>query len=205
MSLACAIVGHFWHSPLATSELEKAQVQLGLLCHKLVQDCPSCYLGVTRTTTDGSHRFTGWSPKCEESQCASVVYCCWLHCSYTFFNGRYHTDVWCCITDSINDTSGLKDLLRAKNGRLDVLRDVFACLLDDKFGDVFADAELGVTNIVDVHGFFVEFVAVDGEWSSNTVYFERDLGWTGPRPGGLVLLHTVTWPQLQCLYHQCLP
>lgn len=39
LSKARAIVGHFRRSPLATSELEKAQVQLGLPCHKLLQDC----------------------------------------------------------------------------------------------------------------------------------------------------------------------
>jgi len=39
LSKARAIVGHFRRSPLATTELKKAQNQLNVPEHKLLQDC----------------------------------------------------------------------------------------------------------------------------------------------------------------------
>jgi len=39
LSKARSIVGHFRHSPLATTQLDKAQTQLNLPHHKLIQDC----------------------------------------------------------------------------------------------------------------------------------------------------------------------
>jgi len=44
---------------------------------------------------------------------------------------------------------GLKDLLRSTTGGLDVLRDVFVRLVDERFGDGFADPELCAATVVD--------------------------------------------------------
>jgi len=44
---------------------------------------------------------------------------------------------------------GLKDILRSTTGGLDVLRDVFVRLLEDRFGDVFADPELCAATVID--------------------------------------------------------
>jgi len=41
MAKARSIVGHFRRSPLATTQLERAQQQLDLPRHKLLQDCPT--------------------------------------------------------------------------------------------------------------------------------------------------------------------
>ena len=41
LTKARSIVGHFRRSPLATTQLEKAQQQLSLPPHKLLQDCPT--------------------------------------------------------------------------------------------------------------------------------------------------------------------
>jgi len=44
---------------------------------------------------------------------------------------------------------GLKDLLRQSDGGLDVLRAIFVRLLDEKFGDPYADSDLCVATVAD--------------------------------------------------------
>ena len=44
---------------------------------------------------------------------------------------------------------GLKDLLRQSVGGLDVLRAIFVHLLDEKFGDPYADSDLCIATVAD--------------------------------------------------------
>ena len=55
LAKARAIVGHFRRSPMATTQLEKAQSQLNLPIHKLQQDCPTRWNSQVRKVTKRMH------------------------------------------------------------------------------------------------------------------------------------------------------
>jgi len=158
MAKARAIVGHFRRSPLATTQLERAQQQLDLPRHKLLQDCATRWnsqcvmlerlleqrdavsLVLASVPTVKNLSAQQWSTAAELTSTLRPF----LEVTTLMSGASYPT-----ISMIVPVVDGLQHLLKNTAGGLDVLRSVLARMVQDKFGDVFDDDQLCVATVVD--------------------------------------------------------
>ena len=158
MAKARAIVGHFRRSPLATTQLERAQQQLDLPRHKLLQDCATRWnsqcvmlerlleqrdavsLVLASVPTVKNLSAQQWSTAAELTSTLRPF----LEVTTLMSGASYPT-----ISMIVPVVDGLQHLLKNTAGGLDVLRSVLARMVQDKFGDGDGDDQLCVATVVD--------------------------------------------------------